>query len=96
MDVSCFFSGDLQAAGKHRLVAAIRLRGGFRVIAAQLGLKPAPTDRRGRPRKEKEAPPAEEQQEPESVQEQQLSASQEEQQQPEPVELMSADEFQIC
>ena len=95
-------AGDLQAAGKHRLVAAIRLMGGFRVIAAQLGLKPAPTDRRGRPRKQTDTALGDQQQESALVEERQLAI---------PVggprqsdsegsvsadDLVSADDFKMC
>lgn len=41
-------ASQLQAAGQHRLIAAIRQRGGFKTIAAQLGLTPRCLDKRGR------------------------------------------------
>ena len=50
-------ASQLQAAGQHRLVAAIRQRGGFKTIAAQIGLIPRRLDKRGRKPK---MPPAEE------------------------------------
>ena len=42
---------QLQSAGQHHLVAAIRQMGGFRTIAAKIGLTPGPSDNRGRPKK---------------------------------------------
>lgn len=42
---------QLQAAGQHGLVAAIRCMGGFRTIAAKIGLTPGRSDNRGRPKK---------------------------------------------
>lgn len=41
-------ASQLQTAGQHRLVAAIRQRGGFKTIAAQMGLTPRRLDKRGR------------------------------------------------
>ncbi len=42
---------QLQSAGQHHLVAAIRQMGGFRTIAAKIGLTPRRSDNRGRPKK---------------------------------------------
>ena len=41
-------ASQLQAAGQHCLIAAIRQRGGFKSIAAQIGLSPQRLDKRGR------------------------------------------------
>lgn len=42
---------QLQKAGQHGLVAAVRHMGGFRTIAAHLHLRPSASDKRGRPKK---------------------------------------------
>ncbi len=42
---------ELQSAGQHQLVAAIRQMGGFRTIATKIGLTPRRSDNRGRPKK---------------------------------------------
>ncbi len=42
---------QLQSAGQHGLVAAIRQMGGFRSIATKIGLQPGRSDNRGRPKK---------------------------------------------
>lgn len=41
-------ASQLQAAGQHRLIAAVRQRGGFKTIAASIGLSPQRLDKRGR------------------------------------------------
>ena len=46
---------QLQSAGQHHLVAAIRQMGGFRTIAAKIGLTPRRSDYRGRPKKSEAA-----------------------------------------
>lgn len=46
---------QLQSAGQHHLVAAIRQMGGFRTIAAKIGLTPRRSDNRGRPKKSQAA-----------------------------------------
>lgn len=51
-------ASQLQAAGQHRLVAAIRQRGGFKTIAAQMGLRPQRLDKRGRKPKKPAAEPS--------------------------------------
>ncbi|DBA97292.1 TPA: Low molecular weight phosphotyrosine protein phosphatase, variant 3 [Trebouxia sp. C0004] len=48
-------AGQLQSAGQHYLVAAIRQMGGFRTIAAKIGLTPRRSDNRGRPKKSEAA-----------------------------------------
>lgn len=42
---------QLQSAGQHHLVAAIRQMGGFRTIAPKIGLTQRRSDNRGRPKK---------------------------------------------
>lgn len=49
-------SCQLQQAGQHGLVAAVRQMGGFKSIAADLGLAPCVPDKRGRRKKPDEAP----------------------------------------
>ena len=49
-------SCQLQHAGQHGLVAAVRQMGGFKSIAADLGLAPCVPDKRGRRKKLAEAP----------------------------------------
>ena len=46
---------QLQSAGQHHLVAAVRQMGGFRTIAAKIGLTPRRSDNRGRPKKSEAA-----------------------------------------
>lgn len=41
-------ASQLQAAGQHHLIAAIRQRGGFKTIATKIGLSPQRLDKRGR------------------------------------------------
>ena len=66
---------QLQAAGQHRLVAAIRQRGGFKTIAAKLELSPQKLDNRGRKPKRPAVQEAVPEAVPEAVQEAEPAAA---------------------